>query len=365
MTIRRMNVKFSRTLLATVLVGLLAFLLAANVRAEAPAAGTSIGNQATATYTDGSGTTRSVTSNVVSTLVLQVAGLTLAQYNTRYSTPGGVVYFPHTLTNTGNSADSFELTLLQEGSDDFDLSGVQIYPDVNGDGLPDAGAAPITSTGSVPAGGTFQFVVVGTVPGSATADQYAFVHITAVSAFDNSQTATNMDFAFVTVGAAVTVTKSVSAPSGVPGSGPYTYTLSYTNSGNQAAHHLYLDDPLPAGITYVAGSGRWSGSGATALTDESGNDPAGISYQFDSGLVTADMRCPCGCSGTLTFQRSTRQAAYDLQPGLFPTCGAGPFRPLPPTGCPSMCWSRPMWKSSARPRPTRCRRVRRSPSPTW
>ena len=303
MTIRRMNVKFSRTLLATVLVGLLAFLLAANVRAEAPAAGTSIGNQATATYTDGSGTTRSVTSNVVSTLVLQVAGLTLAQDNTRYTTAGGVVYFPHTLTNTGNSADSFELTLLQEGSDDFDLSGVQIYPDVNGDGLPDAGAAPITSTGSVPAGGTFQFVIVGTVPGSATHQTYAFVYITAVSAFDNSQTATNRDETKVKAGAVVTVTKSVSAPSGAPGSGPYTYTLSYTNSGNQTASNLYFYDPLPAGITYVPGSGRWSGSGATALTDEVGNDPAGINYRVYGAQVQVGIDAvPAGASGTVTFQ---------------------------------------------------------------
>ena len=306
MTIRRMNVKLSRTLLATVLVGLLALLLAANVRAEAPAAGTSIGNQATATYTDGSGTTRSVTSNVVSTLILQVAGLTLTQDNTRYSSAGGVAYFPHTLTNTGNSADSFNLTLFQGAGDDFDLSGIKIYPDANGDGLPDAGAAPITSTGSVPAGGTFQFVIVGTVPGTATAGEQAQVDITAISAFDNSQTATNTDTAIVTAGAVVPVTKSVSSPSGAPGSGPYTYTLSYTNSGNDAATNLTLTDLLPAGITYVAGSGRWSGSGATALDDAAGGDPAGINYDFGvttPGTVTAVIaNVPAGASGTVTFQ---------------------------------------------------------------
>ena len=53
-----------------------AFLLALAVmpaHAAAPAAGSSISNQASATYTDGSNVPRTVTSNVVSTTVTQVA----------------------------------------------------------------------------------------------------------------------------------------------------------------------------------------------------------------------------------------------------------------------------------------------------
>ena len=65
--------RLQAVLLAAVLA--LVLLLPATVRAQAPQAGTSIGNQATATYTDGSGTTRAVTSNVVSTVVQQVASL--------------------------------------------------------------------------------------------------------------------------------------------------------------------------------------------------------------------------------------------------------------------------------------------------
>jgi hypothetical protein len=63
------------------IVGLfVAFALAmAGMAAHAapPPAGTSISNQASATYSDASGVTRTVTSNVVQTTVQQIASLTL------------------------------------------------------------------------------------------------------------------------------------------------------------------------------------------------------------------------------------------------------------------------------------------------
>ena len=51
----------------------------------APAAGTVIGNQASATYTDGTNVVRTATSNVVQTTVAQRAALTLTPIN---SVPG-------------------------------------------------------------------------------------------------------------------------------------------------------------------------------------------------------------------------------------------------------------------------------------
>jgi len=293
--------RLQAVLLAAVLA--LVLLLPATVRAQAPQAGTSIGNQATATYTDGSGTTRAVTSNVVSTVVQQVASLTLTQDNTKYTTVGGVVYFPHTLTNTGNGPDTFSLTYTQSAADNFNLSNVAIYPDANGDGQPDAGAAAITSSGQVAAGGVFQFVVVGTAPGPTGNAQ---ITVTATSTFAPAQSASNTDTAIITTGAVVPVSKSVSAPSGTAAGGPYTYTLSYTNTGNAAALDLTLTDLLPAGLSYVAGSARWSLSGATALGDGAAGDPAGITYDYDvtaPGTVTAVIASvPAGGSGTVTFQ---------------------------------------------------------------
>src|ERR1700730_715107 len=104
--------------------GLVAFSAA---QATPPPAGTSIGNQASATYTDASGVSHTVTSNVVQTTVQQVASLTLTQNGAQNATAGSVAYYPHTLTNTGNGSDTFNLTTANSGG--FTLSTVQIYAD--------------------------------------------------------------------------------------------------------------------------------------------------------------------------------------------------------------------------------------------
>jgi uncharacterized repeat protein (TIGR01451 family) len=146
------------------------------VQSAAPPAGTSIGNQASATYTDSSGVQRTATSNIAITIVQQVASFSLTADNTRVVAPGGQASFPHTIINTGNSA----------------------------------------------------------------------------------------------------------------------------------ATSLMLMDVIPVGMTYVAGSARWSGSGATPLTDTAGGDPAGILYDFNvtqAGRVTATIATVAsGQSGYLTFQ---------------------------------------------------------------
>src|SRR5262245_3740741 len=73
----------------------------------APPAGTSIGNQASATYLDASSTSRTVTSNLVTTIVQQVASFTLTANGNVTAAPGGQAVFPHILTNTGNGGDTF------------------------------------------------------------------------------------------------------------------------------------------------------------------------------------------------------------------------------------------------------------------
>src|SRR4051812_44240672 len=132
--------------------------------AAAPPANTSIGNQASATYTDASNTQRTVTSNTVVTIVQQVASFTLTtDGQAKSAAPGGQVVFPHTLTNTGNGNDTFNLSVVGNGGGSFTLSNVTLHADANGDGIPDNSTA-ITATGSLAAGATFKFVAVGVVP---------------------------------------------------------------------------------------------------------------------------------------------------------------------------------------------------------
>jgi uncharacterized repeat protein (TIGR01451 family) len=282
-------------------------------QSAAPPAGTSIGNQASATYTDSSNTPRTATSNVAITIVQQVASFVLTtDGQSRFAAPGGQVAFPHTLLNTGNGTDTFPLSVVNDAGDDYDLTSLTLYADANGDGLPD-NATPITTTGPLPSGVSFQFVAVGIVPGTVAAGDVATFRVLA----NGTATATpapqqaNTDTVTVTADAVVNVTKAISANSGPPGSGPYTITLTYLNVGNNTATNVQLRDVIPAGMVYVGGSGRWSITGpGTALTDVTGDTqgtaPDTIAYDFDgtvAGRVTAIIsRVQPGQSGTVTFE---------------------------------------------------------------
>ncbi|NUP99055.1 MAG: DUF11 domain-containing protein [Armatimonadetes bacterium] len=286
------------------LYGIMAMLALVSRLSAAPEAGSLIGNQATATYTDSSGVEHTVTSNIVYVTVQQVAAVTMTSDTGKPAAAGSQVAFPHTLTNTGNGTDTFALALAQLGGDSFDLQNVKIYADADGNGVPD-NMTPITTTGPLELGESFRFVVVGTAPATATSGQTGQVRVTATSAFDGSQTASNTDTVTVTNNAVINATKAINQLSGAAPSGPYTFTISYTNNGLRAATDVRFTDLIPAAMTYVPGSGRWSGTGATALTDAAGGD-TGIAYDYNvttPGTVTAVLSSvAAGANGTLTMQ---------------------------------------------------------------
>jgi uncharacterized repeat protein (TIGR01451 family) len=280
-------------------------MLLVTAHAVPPPAGTSIGNQASATYVDGSNTARTVTSNTVQTTVAQVGSLTLTASGAKTASLGSTVYYPHTLTNTGNGADTFSLAAVST-SGTFTATGITIYAD-NGSGQP-TGAA-ITTTGSIASNATFKFIVAASVPATATAAQTNLITVTGTSAFTPAATTTNTDTTTVTANAVINLTKAVSASSGAAGAATqYTYTLTYTNTGNSTATAVKLTDAIPTGLTYVAGSGIWS-VGATALTDtktQQGTTPNQITYDYavtTAGTVTATItNVAPGQSGTVSFK---------------------------------------------------------------
>lgn len=270
--------------------------------AAPPPAGASISNQASATYLDASGTSQMVTSNIVNTVVQQIASLTLTANGAQNANPGGVVNYPHTLTNTGNGTDTFNLTAGNTAGA-FSLTGVQIFAD-NGSGAPTGPA--ITLPVSVAAGATFKFIVQGTVPAGATVGQTNTITVTAASVFDPTKTQSNTDVTTVTNGAVVILSKSASVSSGPAGT-VVKYTLGYTNNGNATATAVAITDILPAGLTYTAGSARWSATGATALSDSgaaSGTTPNTLTSGYTLGtktlLVTLNQVTP-GQSGNISF----------------------------------------------------------------
>ena len=280
-------------------------LFAGSGHAASPLAGTSIGNQASATYVDGSAVTRSVSSNVVSTIVQQVAALTITQNLSKTAAAGTQVSYPVTLTNTGNGSDTFALSQANSGG--FTFTSVSFYADANGDGVAD-NTTLITSTGNLAPGTVFRFVAVGNVPTTATTGAIDTLVITATSGFAPAVFAAVTDTTTITANAVINATKTMSAVSGASGSGPYTVTLSYNNTGNIAASAVKLTDALPVGMTYVAGSGRWSVTGATALSDATGDlngTAPTIDYSVTGNTVTGIISSvAAGQAGTLTFQVS-------------------------------------------------------------
>jgi len=141
---------------------MLAVLLCANALANTPA-GTVIRNQASAVYTDESGQQVTVTSNIVETLINQVAGLELTQDQQKLTTAGSIVSFPHRLSNTGNGDDRYNLQINNASGDTFDLNSLGIYLDLNQDGVADS-TTPVTVSPWVPAGTDLFLVISGLVP---------------------------------------------------------------------------------------------------------------------------------------------------------------------------------------------------------
>src|SRR5690242_18388932 len=219
-----------------VLVACVLFALGLANAHAAPAAGTVIGNQATATYNDAGGTPRSATSNLVTTTVSQVKTFTLTADGARTAAPGQTVNYPHTITNTGNGTDTYTLNTPPGTGGAFTHTGLAYYIDANGDGVPD-NATPITTTGPIPAGGVFRFVVAGTVPGGATLASTGTI-LPSVSDTSGNPAVTNTDTTTV-ASSVITATKSLSVNTGPsPSAAPITVTLSYTNSGNSGATNV-------------------------------------------------------------------------------------------------------------------------------
>ncbi len=326
-----------------VVVGGLALVPAAH--AAAPAAGTNISNIATASYTDATNTPRTVTSNEVKTTVLQVASFTLTADQTTTANPNGQVSLSHTLTNTGNGADTFKVDLANVAGDDYNFSNIHVYLDADKNGVPDNSTDINGTTISVGAGQSVGLIVVGTTLNTATNGQAGKLQVSATNVFTataagGSNTATttnNTDTVNIVAGAVIQVTKSANVtsvnPTGTAAQRTVEYTLTYKNTGNATATNVTLKDVLPANVTYVAGSGVWSGS-ATARTDATA-DEAGAAYDFTSNTVNFVLGSVApNTTGTLKFKvvvNANTPAGSIANTATFDPDGTGTGTPEQPT----------------------------------
>ncbi|MFC3901991.1 conserved repeat domain-containing protein [Acinetobacter marinus] len=271
-----------------------------------PKAGTKITNIASGDFLDAQGNLQVINSNPVVLSVQPIYALTLQSNQSNIGTIGSQLDFPHVLTNTGNIADNYQLSLTQSTADQFDLNGVAVYIDRDQNGIPDDNNNLLASGATIrlDAEESAMLVVVGTIPSDRTAGNIANFNLTATSQANSTLNATVTDSTKVIDDAAIHVTKSQSLSYGKTGT-ILTYTFTYENTGT-AAGRLVLTDTLPADLSYQKSSGKWS-NGSGNLTDaddtETGTNAA-IIYQASesTGVVAFELASiPALTRGTVSF----------------------------------------------------------------
>ncbi len=242
-------------------------MIASSARAQTPA-GTTIRNQASATFEDLIGNSYSTTSNEVTTIVLPVYGVSVMPDDSgetppvvpamsQNAIPGQTVYYSYTLTNTGNDNDSFDLIPLLDGINTdmgIALAGITIYHDINGNGVLDGGEPVISAggvagtIGPVAAGSAVSLLVSYQVPPMATAGQVAYVGVEATSIGDAGQIDTR-NYHLTTVVSDAALTASLSGlPANVDPGNNVTYTVTGANVGNDVAHGVTVGSVTLTGV---------------------------------------------------------------------------------------------------------------------
>ncbi|MBP6378815.1 MAG: DUF11 domain-containing protein [Sphingorhabdus sp.] len=292
-------------------------------------AGTNIENIATASYDTGSGTI-DIQSNTSVILVDELLDVTVSS-----STPGDVPTTPgatnavitYRVTNNGNGPETFGLTPnVANSGDDFDPTLAQIVIDTNNNGVYDPGVDTVYVAGTndpllSPDQSITIFVLTNIAPTQANGER-ANVSLVAAATTGTGAPGTTfagagegggnavvgssgadgeasgflrVDAASVALAKSATVADPFGGTNAVPGA-TITYTILATVSGAGTLNNLVINDPVPVGTTYVAGSITLQ---AASLTDAADVDAA----NFNGTRVSVQLgNVPAGQTRTVTFQ---------------------------------------------------------------
>lgn len=310
-------------------------LLSATSQAQTPA-GTTIRNQASATFQDAIGNSYTATSNEVTTIVLPVYGVSvlpddsgetppLVPALSQMSIPGQTVYFSYNLTNTGNDSDDFTIEPLLDAVNStmvLGLGDITIYQDLNGNGVLDGGE-PAISAGGVPgnlgpiaAGTTVNLLVSYQVPPASIAGEVAYVGLQATSVGDGAQVDTR-NYHLTTVVSDASVTAAMSGlPANIDPGNNITYAISGSNVGSDDAHGVTVPsvgltgvliydilpiDPSTGNPLALAGAPVVAPAGGTVLYLPAGSPTAGSpeTWAWSAGAAAGDIAVAYILSGDL------------------------------------------------------------------
>ncbi len=269
-----------------------------SAQAAGTLAGTLIQNTANATFSSGTSTS-TIQSNTVTVKVDQVIGVAVTALTSTPVTIGTApAVLTYQVTNTGNGADSFDLTGAPNVSGNaFNATLQTVVIDTNGNGVYDPGVDTVITNGaasqSLAPDATIKVFLLAASPTSATDTQTSQVRLTAASVTGTGTPGTllagkgvsgvdavvgasggtaNALAGLIASLAGVTLTKSaiVSDPYGgtnpVPGA-LVTYTIVAHVTGSGTAGSLTITDAFPTGTTYQAGSLTLAGSALTDAAD--------------------------------------------------------------------------------------------------
>ena len=241
---------------------------------------------------------------------------------------GATAYFSHVVTNTGNIAAAFDIG-LSNAAGEFDLSGISLARDDDGNGGPDGGALLGNSFTTPPLepGQSLTFLVTGSVPSGLNQGAEGRLNVTAqgnvasasAGGFSPASSVAITDTALANSGAQIELRTSI-----VTGDEGAEFVLSYTNIGGEAAKNITITEVIgyssslrpfaqvlgvgavdaafdTRGLAYIPSSAKWNGN---ALSDGNNGDEGGISFYYDSSTRTLYAKIsdlPAGQSGVITF----------------------------------------------------------------
>lgn len=225
---------------------------------------------------------------------------------------GSSVTAAHTISNTGNTPDTYDLTSTVSGAHSPVPS---YYRDVDGSGsltagdtvLVDTDGDGIIDTGSVAIGANLQILIVYQV--DIAANGTATVTTTARSSLNTVVSAAVQDSIDAIPSPNISITKSV-APVNDPINGAgnsfsipgaimlYTVTIQNSGPGEADAGSLVITDPIPAAGALKVDDILAAGSGPVAFID--GNPSSNLVYSF-GGLADAGDDLEFSNDGGTTF----------------------------------------------------------------
>ncbi|QJQ32887.1 DUF11 domain-containing protein [Sphingomonas lacunae] len=308
--------------------GVAAFAVPQTAMASGTRAGTVINNTAQASY-DSGGSTVTVDSNTHSMTVAELINTTVVWDDSADvgTTPGATTQIlTFQVTNTGNGEETFSLAANGGiGGDNYDPAVNLIVID-DGDGVYEP-SQDLVYTGAaqnptLDPDESITVFIISTTPAGVADGARGGVKLTAASTTGTGAPGTTIagageggsdavlgtsggdsddDGFYLVSSATVSLLKSATVldPFGgndaVPGA-TITYSIVATTTGSGSLPNLVINDSVPTGTTYVAGSIRLGG---TTLTDATGDDAG----RFSSNAISVALgTVPGGETRTVSFQ---------------------------------------------------------------